>query len=317
VTSHHGNAPSLLVITPCRDEATYARRTLESVLAQTVLPTLWLIVDDGSKDETPVLLAEYAAEHSWIQILRLEDRGRRSVGPGVIDAFYAGYRCAHPNRYEFLCKLDLDLELPPHYFEVLMERMRAEPRLGTCSGKPYFRSRSGRWISEGCGDEMSVGMTKFYRRECFEEIGGFVRGVMWDGIDCHRARMLGWLARSWDEPELRFGHLRPMGSSYKGILRGRARHGYGQYFMGTGLVYITASAVYRLRHRPWILGGLAIWIGYVMAALRSAARLDDSELRAFVRRYQWQCLLRGKTRATRELELLRAPMWKLHARSGS
>jgi hypothetical protein len=47
-------------------------------------------------------------------------------------------------------------------------------------------------------------MTKFYRVECFREIGGFVPHVMWDGIDCHRCRMLGWTAQSFDEPEPRY-----------------------------------------------------------------------------------------------------------------
>ena len=90
-------------------------------------------------------------------------------------------------------------------------------------------------MSERHGDDTSLGMTKFYRVACFKAIGGFVREVMWDGIDCHRCRMKGWIACSWDEPELRFVHLRPMGSSQQSIYAGRMRHGSGQYFMGTGL----------------------------------------------------------------------------------
>ena len=84
-------------------------------------------------------------------------------------------------------------------------------------------------------DENAIGASKFYRRECFEEINGFIRQVMWDGIDGHRCRQLGWIAISWDDPELRFTHLRPMGSSQKNIVTGRIRHGFGQYFMGTGI----------------------------------------------------------------------------------
>ena len=62
---------------------------------------------------------------------------------------------------------------------------------------------------QGCGDENAIGASKFYRRECFEEIGGFIKQVMWDGIDGHRCRQLGWIAMSWDEPDIRFTHLRP------------------------------------------------------------------------------------------------------------
>jgi hypothetical protein len=288
-----------LLVTPCRDEATYARRTLDSVVRQTVRPRTWIIVDDGSTDDTPAILAEYAALFPWIQVVRRDDRGKRAVGPGVVDAFYVGLHSVDWKSYEFSCKFDLDLDIPPRYFEILIERMHAMPRLGTCSGKPYFIDEaSGKRISEKCGDEMSVGMTKFYRNTCFAEIGGYVREVMWDGIDCHRCRMLGWIACSWDEPELQFIHLRPMGSSQKSIWTGRMRHGYGQYFMGTGIVYMTASAVFRMAHPPYVFGGLAMWWGYVRAALAGKLRYPDLVFRKFLRRYQWDCLLRGKKKAT-------------------
>lgn len=291
------------IVSPARDEAAYARETLESVTTQSVPPSLWVIVDDGSSDETPAILAEYAARFPYIRVVRREDRGRRSVGPGVVDAFYAGLDTVDMSDFDFVCKLDLDLKLPQRYFEVMIERMAANPRLGTCSGKPYFHppGQPDRLVSEACGDEMSVGMIKFYRVSCFEEIGGFVREVMWDGIDCHRCRMLGWIACSWDEPEIRFVHLRPMGSSQQGIWTGRKRHGYGQYFMGTGLAYLTASAVFRMAHRPYVIGGVGMLVGYLESMWKRAPRYPDLEFREFLRRYQWDCLLRGKAAATRRL----------------
>ncbi|HSV15005.1 MAG TPA: glycosyltransferase, partial [Tepidisphaeraceae bacterium] len=224
------------LITPCRDEAKYARRTLDSVTSQSIPPAVWVIVDDGSKDETPHILAEYAARFRYIKIVTRADRGDRKLGGGVIDAFYAGYETINPDDYDYVCKLDLDLDLPRRYFETLMERMEQSPRIGTCSGKPYF-TRDGQQVSEKCGDEASVGMVKFYRTECFKQIGGFVRELMWDGIDCHQCRMNGWLAVSWDDPAINFEHLRPMGTSHKNWWTGRARHGSGQYFMGTGPIY--------------------------------------------------------------------------------
>ncbi len=299
-----------LLVTPCRDEARFARRTLDSVVAQTLRPRLWVIVDDGSRDETPAILAEYAAVHPWIRVVRREDRGGRSVGPGVIDAFYAGLETVDTRAFEFLCKLDLDLELPPRYFELLVERMRADPRLGTCSGTAWFPTEEGTLVSEGLGLEMSAGMTKFYRRACFEEIGGFVREVMWDGIDCHRCRMLGWKAASFEDAELRFVHLRPMGSSQTSLWRGRLRHGRGQWFMGTGFAYMTASALFRMAHRPFVVGGFGMWAGWLGACLRRAPRYEDLEFRRFLRRYQRAGLLHGKRRATEQAEAERGGAWK-------
>ena len=298
----HPDPRSYVLITPCRDEAQYARRSLDSVVNQTITPTLWLIVDDGSTDETPQILAEYAAAHPWIQVLRREDRGKRAVGPGVVDAFYAGFDTINTDEFTYSCKFDLDLDIPPRYFEILIERMEAEPRLGTCSGKPYFEAKaSGTLVSERCGDEMSVGMTKFYRNTCFADIGGFVREVMWDGIDCHRCRMQGWIACSWDDPDLRFVHLRPMGSSQKGIWTGRMRHGFGKYFMGPGWLYMFVSSVYRFRVPPYVLGGMAMFWGYARSALKRLPRYPDLKFRRFLRSYQWRCLRAGKAKATAEL----------------
>ena len=291
-----------LVVSPCRNEAEYARQTLDSMVAQTHRPALWVIVDDGSTDETPAILAEYAAAHDWIRIVPKPDRGHRAVGPGVIEAFYAGLETVDDlSRFEVISKLDLDLKLPPKYYEILMARMAEDPRIGTCSGKPYIR-RGDALVSERRSDDMSVGMTKLWRRTCFDDIGGVVREVMWDAIDCHKARQMGWKAVSWDEPELRFEHLRPMGSSQTSIYTGKRRHGFGQYFMGTDPLYFTATAAFRAMEPPYILGGISMLMGYFGAMLRREKRLDDPELRAYIRTYQRRALFGGRAKAMAESE---------------
>jgi len=289
-----------VVISPCRNEAAYMRQTLDSVIGQSVRPAKWVIVDDGSSDATPQILREYRARHPWIEVLTRRDRGRRAVGPGVVEAFYAGYETIAAHDYDYLCKLDLDVRLPQRYFEVLMQRMAANPRLGSCSGKAYIEE-DGALIPEGHGDETSLGMTKFYRVACFKDIGGFVPQVMWDGIDCHRCRMNGWIACSWDEPQLRFVHLRRMGSSQQSLLAGRMRQGFGYYFMGTGPVFMTAAALNRMREKPYLLGGLATLWGYIQSALERRPRYEDAEFRRFLRRYHRRALMMGKKRAIDEI----------------
>ncbi|MFO8127010.1 glycosyltransferase family 2 protein [Yoonia sp.] len=301
--------PAYVVISPGRNEADYMRCTLDSMVAQTLRPALWIIVDDGSTDESPQILAEFAAQHDWIKVLPKPDRGHRAVGPGVIEAFYFGLDTVDLDDYDYLCKLDLDLDLPPRYFEILIERMQADARIGTCSGKAYFRNANGDLVSEKIGNEMSLGMTKLYSVACFRQIGGFVREVMWDGIDCHKARMLGWTPVSWDEPELRFEHLRPMGSSQQSIYTWRRRHGFGQYYMGTHPLFMIASAVNRMRQPPFVLGGLAMLQGYFGAMLRRVPRHGDAELRAFVRAYQLDALRHGKASAVARIEAERAAVW--------
>jgi glycosyltransferase involved in cell wall biosynthesis len=276
------------------------RQTLESVIGQTLRPAKWVIVDDGSSDATPQILAEYRRRYGWIEVVTRRDRGQRAVGPGVIEAFYAGLETVNLEEYDYLCKLDLDLRLPPRYFEILVGRMTADPRIATCSGKAYIEA-DGQLLSERHGDDTSLGMTKFYRVACFKAIGGFVREVMWDGIDCHLCRMKGWIACSWDEPELRFVHLRPMGSSQQGIHAGRARHGGGQYFMGTGFLYMAASAFSRTFERPYVTGALAMLWGWLRSAIEGRPRYPDPAFRKFLRRYQWRALWLGKKRAIDEI----------------
>lgn len=289
-----------VLISPCRNEADFMQQTLDSVIAQSVTPAKWVIVDDGSSDGTPRILKEYAQRYSWIEVVTRQDRGRRAVGPGVIEAFYAGYETINPGDFDYLCKLDLDLRLPPRYFERLMGKMEANPKIATCSGKAYIEE-NGALIHERHGDETSIGASKFYRVSCFQELGGFVREVMWDGIDCHRCRMRGWIACSWDDPELRFVHLRPMGSSQTNIYVGRKRHGYGQYFMGTSFVYMAASAIHRMSEKPYVLGGLAMLWGWLSSAMSRKPRYNDPQFRRFLRKYQLRALLVGKARAIEEI----------------
>jgi poly-beta-1,6-N-acetyl-D-glucosamine synthase len=299
----------VVLISPCRNEQDYMRKTLESVVNQTHPPALWVVVDDGSTDATPAILAEYCARYPFLRVVRREDRGKRSVGPGVIEAFYAGLDTVDLGQFEFVCKFDLDLELPRSYFEQVIARMRAEPRLGSYSGKPFYRDEHGQEQPEWCDDEIVVGMIKFYRVDCFRQIGGFVRQVMWDGIDSHRCRMLGWIARSTSDPALRFEHLRPMGSSDQNVLRGRRRHGLGQYFMGTSFAYLAASVLRRLFQPPYVIGALAMLQGYLGARWRGEPRYDDLAFRSFLRRYQWGAMFRGKRRTIERIEREMEPVW--------
>jgi len=178
--------------------------------------------------------------------------------------------------------------------------MAANSQIATCSGKAYLE-KNGDLVNERHGDETSLGASKFYRVSCFKAIGGFVREVMWDGIDCHRCRMNGWIACSWDDPDLRFVHLRPMASSQQSIYAGRMRHGSGQYFMGTGFIYMLASAIFRLTEKPYVLGGLAMLWGWIRSALQRKPRYEDPEFRKFLRRYQWRALMVGKKKAIQEI----------------
>ena len=172
------------------------------------------------------------------------------------------------------------------------------------------KSFDGQLISEACGDEASVGMrSSFIGASVLKRLAVLSGEVNWDAIDCHRCRMLGWVAGSEDEEETRFIHLRPMGSSQKGILTGRVRGGFGQYFMGTSWYYMAASALYRMTRPPLVLGGLAMAWGYVKSAIQRRPRYDDEKFRRYLKSYHLECLLYGKATATRRANAAGEQTW--------
>jgi len=285
-----------VVITPCRNEEEYLPVTIETMTKQTVLPDLWLIVDDGSTDSTPQLVEEAAAKHPWIRLHRRKDRGERAVGGGVVQAFNEGLDQIDLNDYNYVCKLDADLGLTENYFEALIQEMESDHLLGNFSGKTYIPTGSGKWVSERMGDENAIGASKFYRVECFQDIGGFVAQACWDGIDGHMCRMKGWKAMSLDRPELRMKHYRPQGSSQQSVWVGRKRWGRGKYFMGSSLPYVIAVSCYRMLERPFVKGGLGILVGYLQAWRGEHERFGDRAYLKHLHRYEMRSLLFGKRR---------------------
>jgi poly-beta-1,6-N-acetyl-D-glucosamine synthase len=192
--------------------------------------------------------------------------------------------------YDFVAKMDVDLEFSPRYLEHIMGHFDRDPDLAAASGK-VFRPEGDGHVEEFMIDEMVAGQFKLYRRHCFEQIGGFVREVMWDGIDFHKARIHGYRTASLQDDELRIIHLRLMGSSDKNVYRGRLRWGKGQWFMGTALPYIVASGALRMKEKPYVVGGLAIIAGYLLAGARRERRFDEPGFREELRRWQYDRLL--------------------------
>jgi poly-beta-1,6-N-acetyl-D-glucosamine synthase len=279
----------IAIISPCRDEEATLERTIACMKAQTLPPARWVVVDDGSKDRTPEILARAEREIPWLRVARRADRGFRKVGGGVIDAFYDGLASVDVD-YDYVAKMDVDLEFSPRYLEHIMGHFDRDPSLAAASGK-VFRPEGEGYVEEFMIDEMVAGQFKLYRRQCFEQIGGFVREVMWDGIDFHKARMHGYRTASLPDEELRIIHLRLMGSSDKNVYRGRLRWGKGQWFMGTALPYIVASGALRMKEKPYVVGGLAIIAGYLMAGARRERRFDEPGFREELRRWQYDRLL--------------------------
>jgi len=275
----------LVVITAARNEADFLPKTIESVVSQTVWPREWVIVDDGSNDGTAGIAEAAARVYEWIRVVRLADRGFRDTGAGQRDAIHHGLAQLHTEDYEFLFNLDADIVLGPGYFKGILAKFAENPRLGIATGV-ICEIHNGRWEKLRRLPEMTFGAIKGWRRQCFQDIDGLVRGLGWEGVDNFRAMMLGWETKSFEDEALAVKHLRPMRSSIKNIYHGWARHGTGSYLMGSHPLWVLGSALYHMPDRPLVLGGVAMLIGYWREFYRGSPQYYDEVFRRFLR--QWQ-----------------------------
>jgi len=270
--------PSYVIVTPVRDEARYVAQTVESVIAQTHRPARWVIVDDGSTDETPEIIRACSRGVNWISVVSTRSQ-QRNLGSAEIVAFAKGLSTIKDSAFDYLVKLDGDVRLDRDYFRDVLERMSSEPRWGIASGV-YCEERDGKWVPVTMPAYHAAGASKVVRRECYEEIGGFVPHKGWDTVDEIRAGLHGWMTGHF--PDLRFRHLKPEGIAM-GTLRTHRFHGEIYYQTGGGVPFLLAKSLHRMcTSKPLLLGGMAMMMGYVVARVAGTPRLvSDSEARFY------------------------------------
>ena len=287
-----------ILISPVKDEEKYVEATLRSVVAQTLRPHRWVIVDDGSQDSTPEILHRYAETCDWIQIVRTERGGARRPGSGVIGAFAVGYELVAADNFDFVVKLDCDLDLPPTYFEQLCEKFQQDGSLGIASGI-YLEQSNGSWIPVAMPAYHAAGAAKMMRKKCYTDIGGFVPARGWDTVDEIRAVSQGWQTRHFEE--LPFRHLKNEGSGI-GSVRTNMMHGEIYYLTAGGKLFFLLKLAHRFYHgRPFLIGGAAMLWGYLRCWITRRPRLvGDAEARLYrqmLNRRIWESVS-GKFRRT-------------------
>jgi poly-beta-1,6-N-acetyl-D-glucosamine synthase len=281
-------ADRYVLVTPARNEAAFIELTINSVIRQTVLPLKWVIVSDGSTDGTDAIVAKYASQYNWIELVRMPERRERHFA-GKVHAFNAGYAKVRNLPYGFLGALDGDIAFEPDYFAYLLQKAGSDPKLGVVG--TAFREGRMSYDYRFVSIEHVSGPCQFFRRECFEDIGGYVpsRGGGVDHIAVLTARMKGWKTRTFTEKV--YQH-RDMGSAKHGPLGYKYAVGRLDYALGSHPLWEMFRAAYQMTKPPWILGGIMIAIGYGVAALTRVQRPVSGELVRFRRREQMERLKR-------------------------
>jgi poly-beta-1,6-N-acetyl-D-glucosamine synthase len=267
----------ILIASPVRNEAKHLRRMARSLAAQTVRPRAWVVVDDGSTDETWEILQSLREEIPFLHIRRAcakgeplsaaRDRLAAAAAPRAFNVALEGFDVAG---FDFIGKLDGDVELPPDYFERLLANFDLNPKLGIACGELVERFDDG-WRRIPVPAHHVHGALKLYRRSCFQAIGGVRNTLGWDTIDEVTARALGYHTRSYRDIVVK--HHRHWGSA-DGTLRGRARHGRAAWILGYTPTWVTIRSLKLMTVRPVGVSGISFLYGYVYAAILRSPRTD-------------------------------------------
>lgn len=275
-----------VLVSACRNESKYIDSLIDYIDAQTIKPTCWVIVDDGSTDDTFELARARSVRLPYLRVEKLPAGRPRSFSSQVFAAQH-GYELLRSIDYEFIGFLDADIRVEPEYYERLLASADADPKLGLCGGDVVdlygdrmVRSRSG---SE---DFHVAGGVQFFRRRCFEEIGGFVPidGGGQDTIADVMSMMHGWRIRVF--PELTALHLRPDGVGGAGALRRGIAWGRKFYLLGYHPLFYLAQSVRRAALRPFVIGSLCQLYGFALASWRRESRPVSPEFIRFLRKTQ-------------------------------
>lgn len=263
-------APTYVIVSPVKDEERYVELTIKSVVAQTVRPALWVIVDDGSTDRTSELFHEHLVDHSFIRLVRNPHAGIRQPGSAVMRAFSYGYEFAKATEHDFVVKLDCDLSFEPDYFEKLLDRFREDKRLGIASGIYLESNADGAWKPVEMPSYHAAGASKVVRAECYREIGGFIIAPGWDTVDEIRAMARGWTTRHF--ASLQMKHHKSEGTGI-GLIRTSVMHGEIYCLTGGDRLFFLLKVLHRITKRPFVIGALALAWGYLRARWKRMAPL--------------------------------------------
>ncbi len=277
-----------VLITPAHNEERFISKTLESMVAQTLLPERWVIVDDGSTDRTAEIVESYANRYPWIELFRRPRRADRSFA-GKVHAFNAGLERVCSLQFEVIGNLDADLSFDADYLAFLVRKFSEDPKLGV-TGTPFIEDGYDSARDSFEGENHVAGGCQLFRYRCFQEIGGYVPnragGIDWIAVTT--ARMKGWKTRSF--PEKRFHHYRTLGTAGRSGMAASFSYGEKDYYLGGSPVWELFRVAYRMTRRPILFEGLGLLSGYCWAALRRMKRPVTPELMRFHRREQMKKL---------------------------
>ena len=273
--------PRFVLMTSAKDEGQFVGLTLDSIADQSCKPLRHIIVDDGSSDNTAEVVERRAVNNPSIQLLRGKKGVARTFGSKVA-ALTAAYEAVRSLQFDYIGCVDADITFPTDYYERLMEKMERDPKLGLASGL-CLQKKGDDWIKIMTNSQHVPGALQFFKRRCYEEIGGYQR-VTIAGVDSLaeiKARMRGWTTRSF--VDLHAFHHKPIGSATGGRMKTSYRRGMTDYLLGKHPLYVLAKGFRRLAAPPYGLDAIAHLCGYSSLLVKKHPLDVTEEVKNYVR----------------------------------
>jgi GT2 family glycosyltransferase len=274
----------IAVITPAHNERDHIDALVDSVAGQSLQPVRWVIVDDGSTDDTEARAKERTVALEWVDVCGTSSTTHRSFASKAT-AVNRGAQRLSSSAFDLLACVDADVCLPPNYFAELADRFAADPSLGVAGGT--YQHPVGRRVAVDRPPSHHVpGPAQVFRREVFEQIGGYWP-LPHGGVDTAAnvaARMHGWTTRSF--PDLRFEHRRRMGTGGRGPIAAEYHKGLQDHDLGVLAMWAVLRSLQRLNKPPYIAGGVARLAGFIVGSARRQPRSVDAAFVEYVRAEQ-------------------------------
>lgn len=271
------------LVIPAHNEEAFMAMTLQSLVAQTILPKKLVVVNDNSTDTTADIVLDFAKKYSFISLVNKTSDAIHLPGSKVIQAFQKGLETLDDN-YDFIVKVDADLIFPSNYFETIIQHFQSDNTIGMVGGFAYIE-KNGEWLLENLTDKDHIrGAFKAYRAATFQQIGGLKPAMGWDTVDELLCKFYNWKVVT--DESLHVKHLKPTGAKYNKA--SRYKQGEAFYSLGYGF-FITAIASLKLALRK---GKPLLFIDYIQGfwKAKSAKKplLVTDEQAQFIRNYRWQ-----------------------------
>jgi poly-beta-1,6-N-acetyl-D-glucosamine synthase len=274
-----------VLLTAAKNEGLYIEKTLESVANQTILPQKWIIINDGSTDDTERIIVRYRDKCKFIELISRQSNQERNFNSKSL-ALKEAYKLLKEYEYDYIGNLDADVSFENNFYEILIKYFNKDKCLGIIGGVIWEMNKK-MWVYSHHRPEWCVGgATQFFRRELFEKIGGYP-SLKYGGEDTvaeYLAREYGWKVKAFQE--LKVYHHKLKSQRYSDIWSKYYQLGIQEYLWGTIISFQLLKCISRFIRKPYVLGGLINFIGYCSYYLSHKERGIPKDIANIIQKQQ-------------------------------